>query len=48
MLLKHFQKQNTPEEERIKDQSAKFFQDADGQMKPVMTVADMLSQLTKD
>ncbi len=48
MLLKHFQKQNSPEEERLKEQSVKFFQDADGQMKPEMTVADVLSQLTKN
>lgn len=48
MLLQHFHKQKNPEEERIKEQSVKFFQDSDGQMKPEMTVADVLSQLTKD
>ncbi len=46
MLLKHFKQQTSPEEERVKETSVKFFQDADGQMKPEMTVDDVMSQLS--
>lgn len=48
MLLEHFKKQSNPQEEAIKEKSAKFFQDSDGQDKPEMTVGDVISQLGKD
>ncbi len=49
LLLQDFRKRQNPEEQRIKETSVKFFQDADGQEKPAQnsepTVEDMLSQL---
>lgn len=48
MLLEHFKKQQNPGEEALKEKSVKFFQDADGQEKPEMTVGDVISQLSKN
>lgn len=44
LLLQDFRKRQSPDEERVKESSVKFFQDADGQV----TVGDVLSQLSKD
>lgn len=48
MLLEHFKKKLNPEEAAVKEKSVKFFQDADGQEKPEMTVGDVMSHLGKD
>jgi hypothetical protein len=45
MLLQDFRKRRTPEEERLKDMSAKFFQDSDGQDK---TVGEVLQEMNQD
>ena len=44
MLLKDFRQRNNPQEERLKEMSAKFFQDKDGQEK---TVGDILQNMAQ-
>jgi phosphoesterase RecJ-like protein len=45
LLLQDFRKQQNPEEERVKEQSVRFFQDSDGQQKPEPTVGEVLNQM---
>lgn len=47
LLLESFKKSKSPEDQKIKEQSVRFFQDADGQMKPELTIEDVLSSVER-